>query len=217
MFRQILYTQWKWTRLPLLPAAVVAFTLPLLSVEAAGGDPETIDPAWLLAKVSEWSVWFPMLAFGLGLLVAGTAWSADERAGHAYALSLPIARSRYVMMRFAAGVLMMALVFAAFWAGSLTAAMLASVPVGLRAYPNALALRFVLAAAVAYSIFFAVLSTTVRTAAYILALLGAFVAVEVLLRAAGVEFDLLRRTFEFLVYGPGALRPFAGSWMLINV
>jgi hypothetical protein len=217
MFRAILYTQWKWTRLPLLPIVVAAFTLPLLSVQAAGGDPELIDPGFLLTRVAVWGVWFPVLAAGLGLVTATAAWSADHRGGHVYALSLPLPRWKYVMMRFAAGLLVTALAFLAFWLGSLVAAALASVPTGLRVYPTALAFRFALAAAVAYALFFAISAATVRTAAYVLAVIGGLVALHVLLRAGGMQVDLLGTVLRYLVYPPGLFHPFTGPWMLINV
>lgn len=217
MFPAILYTQWKWSRLPLLPVVIGAFTLPLLSVQAAGGPPELIDPTYLLQRVASWGVWFAALAGGLGLLVATTTWGADHRGGHAYALSLPVPRWKYVMMRFVAGLLLLLVAVAAFWVGSLIAAWLASVPLGLRTYPHALAMRFALAATVAYALFFAVSSGTVRTAAYVLTIIGGIVAVHVLLNAGGVEFNLIGAVFYGLADSPGVLHPFTGPWMLINV
>jgi hypothetical protein len=217
MFRAILYTQWKWSRLPLLPAVVVAFTLPLLSVQSAAGDPNLAFPGGVLASVRAWSIWFPVLAAGLGLLLATTAWGADHRGGHVYALSLPVARGRFVLMRFAAGMLLLATALVAFWVGSLVASALASLPPGLRSYPDALALRFAMAAAVAYAGFFAISSGTARTAGYVLAVVGGIVAVHVLLWAGGLEVNLLGWLYNQIVNPSGPLHVFTGRWMLIDV
>jgi hypothetical protein len=217
MFNAVLYTQWKWSRMPLLPGVVVAFALPLLSVQQAGGDPELIDPTILLRTVGAWSVWYPVLAAALGLLLATTAWGADHRGGHVYALSLPVERWRYVLLRFAAGTLLLAAALIAFWAGSLIAVAAAAIPPGLRAYPNILALRFALAALVAYSFFFAISSGTARTAGFVLAVIGAVVAVDVLLLAGGVEVNPLGWLFERLLGPAGPLHAFTGRWMLIDV
>lgn len=217
MFSAILYTQWKWSRVPLLPAALIAFTLPLLTVQRAGGPVELIDPAALLFAEGAWSVWYPVLAAALGLLLATTAWSADHRGGHVYALSLPVERWRYVLTRFAAGFVLLCAALVAFWAGALVATALASVPPGLRAYPNTLALRFALAALVAYAFFFAISSGTARTAGLILAVIAGVVAVHVLLRAGDLDVDLLGWLFEGLMSPAGPLRAFTGRWMLIDV
>lgn len=217
MFRAILYTQWKWSRLPLLPAVIISFTLPLLSVQRAGGGPGLIDPASLLFAVEAWSVWFPALAAALGLLLATTAWSADHRGCHVYALSLPLERWRYVILRFGAGLALLAMALIAFWAGSLLAATLASIPLGLRAYPTALAVRFALAALVAYAFFFAISSATERTAAIVLAVIGGIAAVHVLLQAGGVEVDLHGWLVGGLIDPASPLHVFTGRWMLIDV
>lgn len=217
MFNAMLYTQWKWSRLPLLPGVVVAFALPLLSVQQAGGDPELIDPRNLLHSVGAWSVWYPVLAAALGLLLATTAWGADHRGGHVYALSLPVERWRYVLLRFAAGALLLLVALIAFWAGSLVAVAAAVIPPGLRAYPNTLALRFALAALVAYAFFFAISSGTARTAGYVLAALGGVAAVHVLLLAGGLDVNLLGWLFERFLSPAGPLHAFTGRWMLIDV
>lgn len=217
MFRVILYTQWKTVRLPLLPAALASFALPILSVRAAGGDPSLVDPVGLLASQATWSIWFPVLAAAVGLLIATMAWMSDHRGGHVYALSLPLPRWKFVLLRFGAGLALLAAPAVAFWVGSLLAAGLASIPIGLQAYPNALALRFAIASLVAFAVFFAISAGTTRTAAYVLAGVSLLVTTHVLLWAGGAEINLLERAMFWLAQGPGPLAVFSGEWMLINV
>ncbi|MGD2155179.1 MAG: hypothetical protein PVG79_18075 [Gemmatimonadales bacterium] len=214
MFRAILYTQWKWTRLALLPGVIVAFTLPILSIQGAG---ESLVASWVLQGVRGWAVWFPALAAALGLLVAVTAWREDHRGDHVYALSLPVERWRYALLRFAAGAALLAAPIVALWLGSLIAAAAASIPPTLRTYPNALALRFALAALVAYGVFFAISAGTVRTAAIVLGAVAVFIAADVLLRAAGWEVSIGREVMAWLTRAPGPLTVFSGRWMLIDV
>jgi len=45
MFRQLLYTQWKWSRLAIALGAVAAFALPVLSIGQFG-----------VARASRWEV-----------------------------------------------------------------------------------------------------------------------------------------------------------------
>ncbi len=214
MFRAILYTQWKWTRLALLPGVVIAFSLPVLSVQGAG---DSRLPYWVLRGVGGYGVWFPALAAALGLLVAVTAWREDHRGGHVYALSLPVERWRYALLRFAAGAVLLAGPIVALWLGSLLATAAASIPPTLRAYPNAVALRFALAALVAYGLFFAVSAGTARTATYVLGGVAALIAFDVLLQAAGANVSVSREVWAWLTRAPGPMAVFTGRWMLIDV
>ena len=91
-----------------------------------------------------------------------------------------------------------------------------NIPVGLTAYPAALAIRFTLAAGLAYSVFFAISAGSPRTAAYILAGLTALiVANNVFGLVPGV--DLVSVILERLYDWPGPLGIFGGRWMLIDV
>lgn len=215
MFRAILYTQWKWTRLALLPGVIIAFSLPVLSVQGAGD--LGIYAAWVVRAVGGWAVWFPALAAALGLLVAVTAWREDHRGGHVYALSLPIERWRYALLRFAAGAVLLAAPIVALWLGSLIATAATSIPPTLRAYPNALALRFALAALVAYGVFFAISAGTARSAAFVLGAVAVLIVFDVLLQAAGAEVSVGREVWAWLTRAPGPMTVFSGRWMLIDV
>jgi hypothetical protein len=218
MFRMILFTQWKWSRLALLLGVFAAFALPLLSVQQAG-DPDR--SAWqarmLLDSVQSWSVLYPALATLIALLIALAAWSADHRGRHVYALALPVPRWHYALLRFGAGVILLAAPALALWLGAQLAAGTASIPAGLHAYPVALGVRFALALGVAYAVFFAITAGTTRTAGYVLALVGGVIVIQVLAAAAGLEFNLVPFLGDRLLLWPGPLEIFSGRWMLIDV
>lgn len=214
MFRVILMAQWKWTRLLLLPAVVVAFALPFLSVQYA----DSSRPSWEVIRSSgEWSVWFAALAGAVGLLVGTSAWISDHRGGHVYALSLPVERWRYVLLRYGSGALLLAAPILFLWIGVLIATSSVELQVGLKAYPNALALRFALAVLVSYSIFFAISCGTSRTAGYILTVIGGVIIAELLLRAAGINAQLIDPFVSGVLDWPGPLEVFTGRWLLIDV
>jgi len=214
----ILFTQWKWSRLTLLPPVVAAFALPLLSVQGAG-NPQTTpwEARQLLNALQSWGVGYPVLATMIALFMAMTAWSADHRGRHVYALSLPIPRWHYALQRFGAGALLLGAVVIALWLGALFAAGTASIPAGLHAYPTALAVRFALALFLAYAVFFAITAGTTRTAGYVLAILGGLIVAQVLAAAAGLDIRLIPFLGDRLILWPGPLEIFSGRWMLIDV
>lgn len=218
MFHMILFTQWKWSRMAVLAGVLAGFALPLLSVQQAG-DPESAgwEARMLLSAVQSWSVLYPALAATLALLVALTAWGADHRGRHVYALSLPVPRWHYALQRYGAGLVLLAAPALALWLGAMLAAATASVPAGLQAYPGALALRFALAIAVAYSVFFAITAGTTKTAGYVLSIVAGVVVVQVLASAAGLELNLLPFLGDRLLLWPGPFEIFSGRWMLIDV
>ncbi len=218
MFKAILYTQWKWSRVVVALSVVLAFALPIMSVQRAGiTEPSRWEVQDLLRTIEMWSVWYAVFAAGLGLLMATTAWAQDHRGRHVYALSLPIPRWQYAMLRFTAGSLLLAAPVVALWIGALLATAMAQIPPGLNAYPSALALRFALAAFMAYSIFFAISAGTTRTAAYVLAVIGALVVTQVMLEASGMYGGLVEVLFDRVITWPGPLEIFTGRWMLIDV
>jgi len=214
MFKVILMAQWKWTRLLLLPAVIAAFALPILSVQNA----DSSRPSWEVIQSSAgWSVWFGAFAGAVGLFVGTSAWISDHRGGHVYALSLPVERWRYVLLRYGSGALLLAVPIVFLWIGALLATSSVDLQVGLNAYPHALALRFALAVLVSYSIFFAISCGTSRTAGYILTVIGGVVVAELLLSAAGVNAQLIDPFVSGVLDWPGPLEVFTGRWLLIDV
>jgi hypothetical protein len=216
MFRAIVQTQWKWSRGVVLLATVLTFAIPLLSLRSArigdGG-----GGGGFLTAMTMWSVAYALTAAGLGLVLAITAWSADHRGRHVYSLTLPVERWQYVLMRFGAGSLFILPPVAAVLVAGEIVAHGSGIPLGLHAYPAALAVRFGLAALVAFSLFFAITSATARTAGLILGGIGVVAAAHFVLIAAEVHFDPTSYVVDALVSGPGLLAVFAGRWMLIDV
>ena len=218
MFQAVLYTQWKWARLPLLVATVAAFALPVLSVQSAGRtDLGEWAASYLLTSMSEWAVFYPLLATGVGLLLALTAWGPDHRLGHAYALSLPIPRWHYALLRLGAGLVLLLAPVASIALGSVIATAAVSVPTGLTAYPLALAIRFALAALLAFTVFFAISSGRPRTAGYVLATMVALIVTHQVVGLVDEELKILDPVLERLFEWPGPLAIFGGRWMLIDV
>ena len=218
MFRVMLYSQWKWSRLIVLLGSVAGFALPIISVQgAARADSSPLQAADLLRTVQSWGVLYPVLAATLGLLVAMATWTPDHRGRHVYALALPVPRWRYVLLRFGAGALLLAAPITAVLVGALLATLSAAIPAGLQGYPVALAVRFALAVLVAFAVFFAVSAGTARTAGIVLGLIGGVMLVQVIANVARVDLDLVGKLQLVVLNWPGPLAIFTGRWMLIDV
>ena len=218
MFRAILYSQWKWSRLIVVLGTIAGFALPIVSVQgAARGDRSPLDAEQLLRAVQGWGTLYPVLAAALGLLVAVASWAPDHRGRHVHALTLPLPRWQYVLLRFAAGTAMLTAPIVGVCAGALLATAAATLPPGLQGYPFALALRFALAVLVAYALFFAVSAGTARTAGIILSAIALLVAVQIIAKVANPDWDIAGHVQVALVNWPGPLAVFTGRWMLIDV
>jgi len=213
-FLAILRVQWQWSRVVTAPATLLLAGLPFLILQ--GVTPAKL-PVEVMYLVGTWTAVLPALAALLGLLVALSAWAADRRGQHIHALSLPIARWRYVLLRYQAGLALLAFPLLGFLLGTVLAVGTTALPAGLQGYPWTLAARFATAALLAFSLFFAILSGTPKTAGIILGILVALIAVNV-----GVAFlapgEWGGSDFFFLILGgPGPLSIFAGRWVLVDV
>jgi hypothetical protein len=218
MFRAILYSQWKWCRLIVVLGTLVGFAIPLLSLQgAARADRGALQAQELLRAVHSWGTLYPILATVLGLLVAIATWAPDHRGRHIHALTLPLPRWRYVLLRFGAGMVLLLAPIAAVLVGASLAIMAATIPTGLQGYALALGLRFALAVLVAYAVFFAISAGTARTAGIILGAGAALIVVQVLAGLANIDLDLLRLIQLVLLQGAGPLAVFTGRWMLVDV
>src|SRR5204862_7257492 len=218
MYHVILYSQWKWSRLIVLLGTITGFALPIISLQgAAGADRNPLAAQELLRAVQSWGTLYPLLATTLGLLAAIATWAPDHRGRHIHALSLPLPRWRYVLLRFGAGAALLAAPVIAVSVGALLATWSATIPAGLQGYPGALALRFALAVLVAYAVFFAVSAGTARTAGIILGLIGGVILVQIIAGVANIDLDLFGRLQVVVLNWPGPLAIFSGRWMLIDV
>jgi len=214
MFRAIAVTQWKWTRTVALLATVAAFSLPLAALQSAR---QASTPLEFIAAMQAWGLGYALLAAGVGLAVALAAWGHDHQGRHVYALSLPVSRSHYALLRFGSGAVFLVPVAVGLFLGCLAVVASGAIPEGLHAFPVSLTLRFVFASFVAYAIFFAIGSGTTKTAAVVLGVIAAILLVQFFLSALNVDFDLLGRVGDFVFIRPGILSVFSGRWMLIDV
>src|SRR5690242_20543233 len=121
MYLALLYQQWKWARPVIVLGAVAAFAVPLLSVHGAGAGMEHKEAAEFLGSVQLWGVLYPTLAGAIGVLTAIALWTPDHRGRHVYALALPVARWRYVLLRYGAGVALVGIPILALLLGSVVA------------------------------------------------------------------------------------------------
>lgn len=213
MYRMILLTQWKWTRAIVLIATILGFAIPLASLQAASGSMNAAD---FVARMQRFGIWYALLAAGVGLMVALTAWAHDQRGRHVYALILPVSRAQYVLMRLGAGLSFLAPPTIAILLGALFVAIFGAIPAGLTTYPLALTLRFFFAACVAYVLFFAIASATQRTAGIILGTVAAMLLVQYVLTLAAPNIDLMRHIVDALFTQPGVFSIFSGRWSLVD-
>lgn len=225
MYQPMLFIHWRQARLALLPFVVASFGLPLLSVGGLGG---TLDASWeayrALSATEIWLPLYPVLAAAIGVTLALTSWNWDHQLKHVYALSLPVARWEYVLLKMGAGVVLCLVPTAALWAGAHLAAASVTLPTGLQAYPNALAVRFLMAVLVSYSALFAAAAGTVKTTVYVvtgmmllLFLGGTIPDVLALLFPSLADLNLPEWIARMLVEAPGPFGAFTGTWSLIDV
>ncbi|HEX9729108.1 MAG TPA: hypothetical protein VGA37_11435 [Gemmatimonadales bacterium] len=217
MFRQVLYTQWKWSAWAVVTTAVAAFTLPLVSVQRAGANTEATDVLYLLGDVAGVGYMYPFLAVAAGITIALLTWAPDHAGRHVYALSLPVPRWYYALLRYGAGTLLLVPTMLALWIGALVATSSATIPQGLDAYPTAIAFRFALATLFGFSMFFALAAGTVRTAIIALGVAPTAIIVtnQIIISFGGP--NLVWTALEYLIRLPGPMELLFEPWMLINV
>ena len=220
MFRAILYTQWKWARPVLLLAMLVAGYIPVDALRAAPY--KSVDtyhiPSLYLGSTSA-SVYYQLLALGVAVVVAISTWQADGQRRHVYALSLPVPRWRFVLLRFGAGAALLGTVAVAVGLFGALAAALAPLPPMLHAYPIGLAVRFWLGALVPFALIFALLSSDPRRVRLLVAAVVTVIVVDLLLASLGTTEKplILGWVLDGLYSGRGPLAAFLSKWMLVDV
>jgi len=171
----------------------------------------------LTRVVWQWGMAYPVIALAAALALGVGAWRPDHRGRHVYALSLPVARSRYLLMRYGAGLLYLTGIGVALWVGGMAATTRIPLPPVLPAYPGGLALRFWLAGLMAYTMMFALSGLTDRAARLLMA--GGLVLVIVTFSASAMDahWNPLGWAVDAL-FGPyGPFGVFRIRWMLIDV
>lgn len=223
MTAQLLALHWKAARWGLLPWVVAAFGVPFLIAGRLRSE-TVVQSADVWQQMLVLSPIFPLLAVAAGATVALTAWSWDHRAGHVYALALPVTRWRYAWTKFLVGLTLAAIPAVSLAIGASIASGMVELPELVQAYPGALAVRFYLATLTAYGVLFALAAGTMRTAVIVLSVgLGA-----VFLGDGVVEFgarflpvldgvrvsDLL---LDVATRPASPFRVFTGNWFLFDV
>jgi hypothetical protein len=219
MFRAILFTQWKWARPVLVLAAIIAGWIPLQALRSAPYKTMgTYHIPSLYSSVSSASVGYQFLALAVAVVIAVSTWQADGLGRHVYALSLPVARWRFVLMRFGAGALLLAGVAVAVGVFGALAAAIAPLPPMLHAYPVGLAIRFWLGTLIPFGAIFALLTSNPRKVKWVTAGVITLFAVDMLLASFGVTQAPLMKGLVDALYEPGGpLTAFLSRWMLVDV
>lgn len=218
MFKQILFTQFRWTRLAIGSMAFIAFLVPAVAWWLGGM--RVLNPSShvaLMVGFDEVGMSLVIIAVLGAFLVAALPWQTDAATRHVLPLSLPITWRHYVTMRFGAGALTLLLPTLALWIGCMIALALVDVPATLRAYPGALSLRFLAVCLFAYAATFALQYLAGRKSAVtvlVILLAGCvLVFVQNMLGLGGLTDGLM----DALVRVPGPLAVFASDWALIDV
>jgi hypothetical protein len=220
MFRAVFYTQWKWTRPAILLAVLVAGYIPVEALRTMPyKDAGTYHIPSLVSSIGGASVGYQLLALAVAVVVAIASWQADAHRQHVYALSLPIARWKFVLLRFGAGAALLGIVALAVALFGGVAAALAPLPPMLHAYPIGLAFRFWLGSLIPFGLIFALLASNPKKVRLVVAGLATLVAVDFLLSAFGVtETPVMVRWLVESMYSPhGPLTAFLSKWMLVDV
>jgi hypothetical protein len=218
MFREILRTQWKWSAWAVVLATVASFVLPVMTVQDAWRiNADGADVAQMMARAEVVGSFFPILALAAGIAMALLTWAPDHRGAHVYALSLPVPRWRYVLLRLAAGAVLLAPAVLALWIGAVVATAASTIPTGLHAYPTAITVRFAVALLLGYAFFFSLASGTMRTTVILLGILPvAAITLNAFIVLVGGP-SLLAAAWHEIVTLPGPFRLLFEPWLLINV
>jgi hypothetical protein len=212
MFRQILFTQWRWGAPLMVLLGILAIAIPVGALSTL-----PVTPSGILDRVAFWGWLYPMLAVLTGLLIGTSTWAADHRGNHVYALTLPVPRWYYALLRYGAGVVLTVAVGVVAWIGALFATSGLDLPTGLQTFAGAVAVRFLLTSVLVYSVVFAMASGTNRTAGWILASLGGLILAEFLVDAFGSEVNILETLAILAGSAGGPFALFSGTWMLVAI
>lgn len=227
MLRAVLLQQWRVLRWVLLVFSILAFAVPVITTAAAGGLALSEQP--VLDVISTFAVAGVPLAFGallLGVTVGSAGWGVDQGLGNIYLLVHPVPRWYMVLLRFAAGLVLIAIPVAALLVGNLAVTLLGSRPPYVQAYPVAQALRFALVTLVAYGVLFGASTLAVpardeaeRARKVLVGLVVFFAGLAVAIWADGALLgDAISNRLTAWVIGPWSpLRLLLNRWGLYDI
>jgi len=228
MVRPMLFLHWRQIRSVLALFAVASFALPLILVQGLGTPPGSdgigVEAYRMVGAAQLWLGLFPALALAIGVTLGLSSWNWDHQLGHVYALSLPLSRWEYVVNKLVAGALLALVPAVGLWVGAHVASASVALPEGLRAYPNELAMRFLLAIIVSYACLFAMAAGTIRTTLWIWGGVLALVVLAVVANDVLADYfvvleraNIVETLMDWMVSAPGPFEVFTGSWSLIDV
>lgn len=199
----------------LIALTAIAAALPVLSVRMLLGTGFAADSMLVLAGAANIAGFFPLLAGFTGLTVGVSAWQSDHEGAHVYALSLPIPRWHYALVRLAAALLLVLPTLAGFALSATVVAAAIELPPGLHSYPLPLVVRFSAVTICAFSLFFAIASGSKRSSGWgILVLLSVIILDVAYQTSAGLGYSPL---FNLLLGTRSPLSFFFGQWSLVDV
>jgi hypothetical protein len=194
-------------------AILIAVALPLANLQGLdSAEAFRMDRAGLLlTQASYLAGMYPVLALCLGVFLAVATWLPDVHWRWVYVLTLPVERGRMAALRLATGFTLILPVGLTLWLSGLLAAAVANAPEVIRAYPGALTLRFIFAAASG----FVVGSLSVLAGRKLWLIPGVFLLL-VLANAVGIPLGF--RLADLLFLNPlSPLHTLAGQWLLFDV
>lgn len=194
-------------------AVLLAVALPLANLQGLDSAAAfRMDRAGLLLSQSAFLAGFyPVLALCTGVFLAVATWLPDVHWRWVYVLTLPIDRGRMAVLRLATGFTLILPVGFILWLSGLLAAAVANAPDVVRAYPGALSLRFIFAAASGF-----VVGSLGVLAGRKLWLVPGLLLLLVLLDAVGIPLGF--RFADVLFLNPlSPLHTLAGQWLLFDV
>ncbi len=221
MYRQVLIAQWIAARQTLLVFVVLAFAAPLTAVyfgtSGVGADMGQVR-GWL-SGAEKVGVLLPILALFIGVFFGIAAWAPDHLGKHVYALSLPLPRWQFVLLRFGAGATLLAAPVAALGLGAALATLAVTLPSGIHAYPMHLTVRFALASLLCFSMFFSIAIATRRAVLSVLGVIGGVLLADLvyITFTGGSGSSITAALFEGLTTWPGPLAILMGRWALFDV
>lgn len=211
----ILRIQWKACWHLVIALTIAALALPIASVRLGWGGALANLPMFL-TELQLWGFFYPLLASVAALIIAAATWTSDRRGQHVYALLLPVPRWRYVLLRYAAGMLCLLPIALGLWAGAMIATARLDLPPGIRIYPHAVALKFALSLVLVFGLVFGFASASSRALGIAVRILGLFLAIHVAVTLLSPDTNLLWGAIRAMGTAPGPLAPLGGRWMLID-
>lgn len=215
-YRALLRAQWKHQRMDLWCLAVgCAMVAPIALWQTAAHGQLTVSDVRSTAEIIGGIG--SMLAVVAGALLALRPYALDNSVRHTYALSLPLPRSRYALLRIAAGLTLLVFPVAGIAIGAFIAAAYPTLPAELHAYPIGLTLRFLVASVFAFAIAFSLQYGLGQRAAVVLAWTLAGVGALELVGQLFSDTSLTAPIWRVLWAGLSPLRIFGTNWMLFDV